>query len=153
MFYTSQFVDKLYAFGGLEVEIKYLVKHVASKELVTVDKDKRSKEVVDVMLANDIGCVIVTENGKPIGLVTDRDVIKSGGLLEGKNFSVGTYMSTPLVTIDSDAPTGKAAEVMMDKNIRRLIVVENEEIVGIVTQKDLLKGSISAYHMIQLMGM
>ena len=133
--------------------IKYLVKHVTSKELITLDLKKKSKQAVEVMLANDIGCVIVTDNGKPVGIVTDRDVLKRGGLLEGKNFSVGTYMSTPLVTIDVDAPIGEAAEVMEERDIRRLIVVENEEIVGIVTQKDLLRGTFEAFNMIRLLGM
>ncbi len=133
--------------------IKYLVKHVTSKELITLDLKKKSKHAVEVMLANDIGCVIVTDNGKPVGIVTDRDVLKRGGLLEGKNFSVGTYMSTPLVTIDVDAPIGEAAEVMEERDIRRLIVVENEEIVGIVTQKDLLRGTFEAFNMIRLLGM
>ena len=135
------------------MKIKYLVKHVTSKELITLDINKKSKQAVEVMLANDIGCVIVTDNGKPVGIVTDRDVLKRGGLLEGKNFSVGTYMSTPLVTIDVDAPIGEAAEIMAQKDIRRLMVVEHEEIVGIVTQKDLLRGTFEAFNMIRLLGM
>lgn len=133
--------------------IKYLVKHVISKELITVDINKKSKQAVEIMLANDIGSVIVTDNGKPVGIVTDKDVLKKGGLLKGKNFSVGTYMSTPLVTIDVDAPIGEAAEIMAEKDIRRLIVVEKEEIVGIVTQKDLMKGTFEAFNMIRLLGM
>ena len=135
------------------MKIKYLVKHVTSRELISLDLNKNSKQAVELMLANDIGSVIVTEYEKPVGIVTDRDVLKRGGLLQGKNFSVGTYMSTPLVTIDVDAPIGEAAEVMEEKDIRRLIVVENEEIVGIVTQKDLLKGTFEAFNFIRLLGM
>ena len=135
------------------MKIKYLVKHVTSRELISLDLNKNSKQAVELMLANDIGSVIVTEYEKPVGIVTDRDVLKRGGLLQGKNFSVGTYMSTPLITIDVDAPIGEAAEVMEEKDIRRLIVVENEEIVGIVTQKDLLKGTFEAFNFIRLLGM
>lgn len=135
------------------MKIKYLVKHVTSRELISLDLNKNSKQAVELMLANDIGSVIVTEYEKPVGIVTDRDVLKRGGLLQGKNFCVGTYMSTPLVTIDVDAPIGEAAEVMEEKDIRRLIVVENEEIVGIVTQKDLLKGTFEAFNFIRLLGM
>ena len=135
------------------MKIKYLVKHVTSRELISLDLNKNSKQAVELMLANDIGSVIVTEYEKPVGIVTDRDVLKRGGLLQGKNISVGTYMSTPLVTIDVDAPIGEAAEVMEEKDIRRLIVVENEEIVGIVTQKDLLKGTFEAFNFIRLLGM
>ena len=71
------------------MKIKYLVKHVTSKELITLDINKKSKQAVELMLANDIDSVIVTEYGKPVGIVTDRDVLKRGGLLEGKNFCVG----------------------------------------------------------------
>jgi CBS domain-containing protein len=136
-----------------QVKIKYLVKHVATRELITIDKKAKSREVIDLMLANDIGCTIITDNGKPVGIVTDRDVLKKGGLMEGKEITVGSYMSTPLITIDQEAPIGEAAELMMKKDIRRLIVTENDEIVGIVTQKDLLKGSANAFQVIRLMEM
>jgi len=135
------------------VKIKYLVRHVTSRELISLDLNKNSKQAVELMLANNIGSVLVTEYEKPVGIVTDRDVLKRGGLLQGINICVGTYMSTPLVTIDVDAPIGEAAEVMEEKDIRRLIVVENEEIVGIVTQKDLLKGTFEAFNFIRLLGM
>ena len=135
------------------MKIKYLVRHVTSRELISLDLNKNSKQAVELMLANNIGSVLVTEYEKPVGIVTDRDVLKRGGLLQGINICVGTYMSTPLVTIDVDAPIGEAAEVMEEKDIRRLIVVENEEIVGIVTQKDLLKGTFEAFNFIRLLGM
>ena len=135
------------------VKIKYLVKHVASKGLIAIDKNAKSKEVIDLMLENEIGCTVITDNGKPVGIVTDRDVLKKGGLMQGKEIAVGTYMSTPLITIDQEAPIGEAAELMMEKDIRRLLVTENDEIVGIVTQKDLLKGSVNAFQVIRLMEM
>jgi len=108
-----------------KVDIKYLVKHVASKVLITIDKNATTKDAISLMLIKEIGCLIVTENGTPVGIITDRDALKKGGLLDGKDKKVGSYMSTPLVTIDLDAPIGEAAELMIDKDIRRLIVTEN----------------------------
>ena len=138
---------------NINMKIKYLVKHVASKELITIEKEKKTRDVIELMLSNDIGSVIITDKGKPVGIVTDRDVLKKGGLIEGKEKSVGTYMSTPLITIDSEAPIGEAAELMMDRDIRRLLVTENNKIVGLVTQKDLLGGCINAYRVVRLMEM
>jgi signal-transduction protein with cAMP-binding, CBS, and nucleotidyltransferase domain len=54
-------------------------------------------------------------------------------------------MSVPLVTIDAEAPIGLGVEMMVNKNIRRLMVTEKGEIVGIITQKDLLKGTLEAF--------
>ena len=137
----------------INMDVKYLVKHVASDELITIDMAKKTREVMELMLSKDIGSVIITDNGKPVGIVTDMDALKKGGLMEGKEKNVGAYMSTPLITIDSETPIGEAAKLMMERDIRRLLVTENNNLVGLVTQKDLLRGCINAFQVVRLMEM
>ncbi len=55
-------------------------------------------------------------------------------------------MSKPVITVEGETPIGRAVETMTNKNIRRLLVTENGKIVGIVTSKDLMKGTLEAFH-------
>jgi CBS domain-containing protein len=99
------------------------------------------------MVKNDIGSVVVTENGKPVGMLTERDIMKRVCPQElcSRKITVGEIMSKPLVTIEADAKLGEAALLMMDKGIRRLLVVEKGEVVGIVTQKDVMRGTLDTF--------
>ena len=132
--------------------IKYAIKHVTSKPLITIDKAASAQKAVEVMLDHNVGCVVVTQKDKPVGIVTERDVLRKGELFED-SFEVGTLMSMPLITIDAEAPIGKAAELMIVHKIRRLLVEENGEIVGIVTQRDLMRGTLDVFHAIQSLGL
>lgn len=132
--------------------IKYAIKHLTSKPLITIDKAASAQKAVEVMLDHNVGCVVVTQKDKPVGIVTERDVLRKGELFED-SFEVGTLMSMPLITIDAEAPIGKAAELMIVHKIRRLLVEENGEIVGIVTQRDLMRGTLDVFHAIQSLGL
>ncbi len=59
---------------------------------------------------------------------------------------VEKIMSSPLITVDLGTAVGKAAKLMNEKNIRRLLVTKDKEIKGIVTQKDLMKATLQVLH-------
>lgn len=126
--------------------VVYAVRHVTSKPLITVDSETLAQDAIKLMIERDISALIVTEKGKPAGMVTERDVLKKccpeASCMEVK---VREIMSKPLVTVDGETPIGKAVEIMVDKKIRRLLVTEGEKIVGIVTQKDLMRGTLEAF--------
>jgi len=90
------------------------------------------------MVHGEFGAVVVTENGKPIGILTERDILKSiaNEMMEPEN-KVEIIMSTPLIAVNSSTSFGEAAEVMLTNNIRRLMVKENAEYVGIISQREL----------------
>lgn len=91
-----------------------------------------------IMRDEDTGAVPVVENGRPVGMVTDRDivvrVVADGGQLSK---SIGDIVTTGVVSATPDMSTREAAELMSEHQIRRLPVVENERIVGIVSLGDL----------------
>lgn len=91
-----------------------------------------------IMRDEDTGAVPVVENGRPVGMVTDRDivvrVVADGGQL---NRSIGDIVTTGVVSATPDMSTREAAELMSEHQIRRLPVVENEQLVGIVSLGDL----------------
>lgn len=129
----------------------YAVRHVMSKPLITVDVETSAQDAILLMVEKDIGALVVTDKGKHVGIVTERDVMrKCCPQASCRVVKVREIMSKPLVTVDVETALGKAVEIMVSKNIRRLLVTEGEEIVGIVTQKDLMRGTLVAFHALDL---
>lgn len=117
------------------------VGEVMTRKLVTTETIDEPIVAMQVMTKKDIGSVVVTKDGKPVGILTWKDIIRRV-YPEGRYRKVTAeeIMSKPLITIEADAYLGKAEKIMTDEGIRRLLVVDNGEIVGIVTQKDLMRG-------------
>ncbi|MFB5610504.1 MAG: cyclic nucleotide-binding/CBS domain-containing protein [Nitrosopumilaceae archaeon] len=116
------------------------VKDIMKKDLITVDSDKSIKEAALLMNRQDVGCVIVTKQNIPIGILTERDFVKRIAA-EEKQLSepIGQVMSSPLISVKPDDTVWDAAEVMKVKNIHKVPVQDGNEVVGIVTATDLVK--------------
>lgn len=109
-----------------------------NKDIISVETERSIRSAVKTMVKNDLGSVVITEGGKPAGIVTERDIMKSIGY--GKtslDSEVGEIMSKPLIAIGSDATLGEAADMMIKRKIRRLLIKEDSEYIGIITQRDL----------------
>jgi len=92
------------------------------------------------MVNNDIGAVIVIEKGKPVGIITEKDVLDKV-IAKNKNIYETTadeIMSKPLISIESDHRIKEALELMRKHQIRRLAVIEKDVLIGIVTERRLL---------------
>jgi CBS domain-containing protein len=109
------------------------------KDVVSVDYKTQVGEVCKLMGKRRIGSVLVTREGKPYGIFTERDLL-SRVLLEGSmDDEVGKYTSTPLITISPEYSVRESARIMADLKIKRLVVTENDEVKGIFTASDLAR--------------
>ncbi len=109
------------------------------RPIISLDKSKSTRDGAETMLKDKIGSVVVTDGGKFVGIVTERDLLEKV-IAAGKNpanVTLGEVMSSPLITIGAGQGLGEATSLMLQKNIRRLIATENGKIVGIFTQRDL----------------
>jgi len=98
-------------------------------------------EAASKMMSYGIGAVVVESGGRPEGIVTEKDVIKRV-LIEGKDpkkTACREIMSKPLITIDPEASILKAITLMREKEIRRIVAVKGGKMVGIVTEKELIR--------------
>lgn len=95
-------------------------------------------EAANIMKQLDVGAVPVTDNDILVGIITDRDLVLRG-LAEGKNSDerVSTIMTKDITTVNPEMDVHKVADIMASKQIRRLPIVENDRLVGIVSIGDM----------------
>ena len=123
------------------------VRAILTKNPITVDFDAPVRKVLQTMIDRDIGSLIVMKQENPVGIITERDVTRiSLRLSAGQNIYddiAGRLMSSPIVTVPLDTPVRQAVELMITRKIRRLPILDQGRLVGIVTERDLFKWSSS----------
>ncbi len=116
------------------------VEKIMRKSVFTVGKDEPVRAALETMDKHDIGAVIIASDGKPIGIVTERDVIRKIVREDlGLSKPVGSMMSRPLISVTPDTAVTKALHIMVDHNIRRLPVVKGGNLVGIIVERDIIR--------------
>jgi CBS domain-containing protein len=116
-----------------------LVRDVMTTSVISVDSSTIAHDAAKMMEESEIGAIVVFENNLPIGIITDRDfAIKITAHAYPIDTPVRRIMSTPLITITSDSNIWNAANLMNSRKIRKLLVVDDEQVVGIITVTDLI---------------
>jgi CBS domain-containing protein len=117
------------------------VEDVMVKEVITVDEKSTVKEAADTMNKFEIGCLIVTKNGKAVGILTERDLLKRivGEARDPVKTRVADIMSKPLIVVEPDMEMEEAAKLMFKLKIKKLPVVQDGQLLGLVTLTDLAR--------------
>lgn len=110
-----------------------------NRDVVTIDSEATVKEAAGKMAQHEIGSLVATEQGKPVGIVTERDLLSRVVAL-GKNAEatkVKTVMSKSLICAGPDMDAAEAARFMVNKNIKKLPITQDGKLIGIMTLTDL----------------
>src|SRR6266511_750449 len=109
-----------------------------TESVVTAAPDTSVREVAEIMRERNVGSVVLVEQGRPTGFLTDRDLALSI-LADGRDpiDRAGDHASAPVVTGAPGMDVSEAAELMVEHGIRRLPVLDGDELIGIVTLDDL----------------
>jgi len=120
-----------------------LVREVMTTNVKTVRPFSTVKEVVQKMNKFGIGSVVVVEEDRPVGIITERDIMRNIAeqFFDPSLVKVKDIMSTQLVTISGDVSVEEAARLMASRKIKKLPVVEDEKLVGIVTSMDVMRAN------------
>jgi len=118
------------------------IENVMVSDVITIEAEATVREAVELMNKNEIGCLVVVDGeGKPVGILTERDLLKR--VLAKRKDPVRTkvedVMSKPLITGTPHMDLEAAARLMFEKKIKKLPVVEDGRLVGLVTLTDMVR--------------
>jgi CBS domain-containing protein len=115
---------------------------LTTRAVLTIDDDDSLREAAVSMVERGVGSAVVVAGGKPIGIVTDRDVMRAyaqGG--DGAERKVAHYLSRRLLTAPATMSVREAAQIMRDRGFRHLVVVDDAGcLVGVFSMRDLVVG-------------
>jgi CBS domain-containing protein len=125
----------------METEIP--VRDIMTRPVITADADLDILSAAKRMGAANVGSLIIISGDKPIGILTERDLVKKviGQGINPRNLKAEEVMSAPVVSIGPEASLREAAALMLRSGVKRLPVISKGRLVGIITDTDLVSGS------------
>lgn len=120
-----------------------LVRDVMTRGVKTIRPDDTVLEAVSKMNKFHIGSVVVTNNGRPIGIITERDILVKvvEPCMDPASVRARDVMSKPVITIEPNAAVEEAARIMARARIKKLPVVEGNKLLGIITTTDIVRAN------------
>ena len=123
--------------------VEKLVLSLIERKCITIKADSTISNLTDLLTLHDIGAVIVVDNNnKPIGIVSERDVIKN----YSKNYNdIKNIMTNKLISCDLSISSTNLLEIMNKNKVRHVPIINNDELLGIVWIGDIVKRLIETY--------
>jgi IMP dehydrogenase len=114
--------------------------------IITISKDRSVADAIGQMVEHEVGALIVMENDKPVGMFTERDVLKTwtrkgNSLFEA--IKVSDVMSTNLIIVETEDDLCYVTTIMIKNRIRHLPVIEKNRLVAMLSIRDVVKGQVS----------
>ncbi|WP_101476838.1 CBS domain-containing protein [Candidatus Nitrosotalea bavarica] len=118
-----------------------VARDIMSSKVVTIESNVSSTEIAKIMDKNKVSSIIITKDQVPIGIVTERDLVSKIVAQNKRPSEVKTsdITASPLVIVSSITPTDEVAKKMVDKKIRRVVVMDSDQALGIITVTDFVK--------------
>ena len=114
------------------------VRNIMTKEVVTIGKSSSLKEAAMLMSSKSVSSLVVLEKNKPMAVVSENDIIK--GITSGKN-KISEVMGRNFMVISPLTKFSGIIKYLNDKKIKRFPVVENDKLVGLITETDLIEAT------------
>jgi CBS domain-containing protein len=117
---------------------------IARMPVPTVNGSEPVSEIASLMVNCNIGAVIVMKDTEPLGIVTERDLVRRVIYAEkdAREIVAQEIMTAPLITISYDRTIEEALEIMQHNHVRRLVVLKGESGVGLLTERRLLRAKL-----------
>ena len=115
------------------------VRDIMEKNVITIDINETANNAANQMRENDISFLVIIENGKPVGVVSERDFVQKL-CINNQNSSdvkISDIMSYKFRWVNPTTKIEDAIQKMLNNNIRRLLILDDEKLVGVITQTDL----------------
>ena len=119
---------------------EYFARDIMKDKVSTIDSSYTVMEAARKMAGEEIGCLVVLEGGSPIGIITERDIVRE--VVAGEkppSTQVRSAMSSPLIYMDPDSTIWELAEEMKLRKIHKMPILQGKDLVGIVTTTDITR--------------
>ena len=116
-----------------------LARNHMSRNLLTVERGARVTEIAQRMVERDVGAVLVLEGQRLVGILTERDVLRAVARGLDDSSTVADWMTRDPDTLEADESTRQAATLMIHGGFRHLPVMEGDEVVGMLSIRDLMR--------------
>ncbi|MEK6933069.1 MAG: CBS domain-containing protein [Nanoarchaeota archaeon] len=116
------------------------IKDIMNKKVIHFDENFYVYNAAVELGKKDIGCVIITRNKKPIGIITERDMVKRviAKDLDPKKTKLKEVMTSPVESLDQNTNIYYASKIMREKGYQRYPVVKKNVVIGVITQANLI---------------
>jgi|TARA_B100001540_G_scaffold169629_1_gene149913 CBS domain-containing protein len=115
------------------------IRDIMEKNVITIEKDKTAQDAAKIIAEKDISFLVVMNDGLPEGVLSESDFVRKIAV-EGKksgDVSISEIMSYKFRSVGPATTIEDAIQKMLNNNIRRLLILENDKLVGVITQTDL----------------
>lgn len=118
-----------------------ILKNKASQEIYTIHPDATVLEAISLMAEKGIGALVVTQDQKVVGIVSERDYARKVALMERSSYNtvIHEIMTHAVLTVTPQDTTKHCMQLMTNKHLRHLPVVKNDQLIGLISIGDLVK--------------
>ena len=115
------------------------VRDIMQKKVITIELQKTVQNAVVILKEKHISFVVVVKDSKPVGVISERDIVRKvvAENVDPKSTQLEVIMSKNFKWVEPNASIESAVQKMLNNNIRRLVVLEDENLAGVITQTDL----------------
>ncbi|MHA1638496.1 MAG: CBS domain-containing protein [Candidatus Thorarchaeota archaeon] len=119
------------------------VRDIMSVNVVTITPGSSVLEVSRLMTKMDLGSIVIVDKERPVGIITESDIVRRviSEERDAKTTLAKDVMSSPLFNVLPNTPLTDAMRIMAKNNIRRVVVLKNDSLAGIITSRDILRWS------------
>jgi CBS domain-containing protein len=109
-------------------------------EIISIDGESLVVDAAKIMIDNEIGSIVVTEDGNPVGIISESDMLARVIVAsrDPKNLLTKKIMSSPLISIEKDSTILDAMRFIRDQDIHQVLIKDSGKLVGIVSEGDLI---------------
>ena len=129
----------MFLFQKFPFPIMGQIRDIMEKNVITIENGKTAQDAAKIIAEKDISFLVVINDGIPQGVLSESDFVRKVAAEDKKSsgIKVSDIMSYKFRSVDPTTTIEDAVQKMLNKNIRRLLVIDNEKLVGVITQTDL----------------
>ena len=129
----------MFLFQEVYIPIMGQIRDIMEKDVITIENDKTAQDAAKIIAEKDISFLVILNEGKPQGVLSESDFVRKIAVEDKKasEIKISEIMSYKFRSVEPTTTIEDAIQKMLNNNIRRLLILDNEKLVGVITQTDL----------------